>query len=131
LTKRELLPKPLADYAATCLRVHSGRKKGIWRSLKRESRDRHLARIICAVGQEFGLEPTRNRASDDRDCACSIVATAIEKSESLVTKIWEARSSERDLVPVLINTSFFFSIQRLREMEQRLDQVLAEFRPRS
>jgi hypothetical protein len=88
LERDELLPKPLADYAATSLRAHSDRKKRKQRSRKTESRDRRLARVVYAVSQKFGLEPTRNRATD-RPCACSIVAVAIKKSESTVTNAWQ------------------------------------------
>ena len=106
-------PKPLAYYAATCLWAHSDRKKA-QRSLKRCS-DEYLARIVYAVSRIFGLAPTRNRATDDRDCACSIVATAIKKSESTVTKAWDknkdfGRSSARDIVAEFL------------ELEHDLDQ---------
>jgi len=106
-------PKPLAYYAATCLWAHSDRKKA-QRSLKRCS-DEYLARIVYAVSRIFGLAPTRNRATDDRDCACSIVSTAIKKSESTVTKAWDknkdfGRSSARDIVAEFL------------ELEHDLDQ---------
>jgi hypothetical protein len=107
LERGELPPKPLLDYAATSLRAPSGRtkrkqaspnpgrKKPTQPSPKTERRNRRLAGVVYAVSQKFGLSPTRNRdpkntKNDDRgDCACSIVAKAIKKSEDSVRQIWE------------------------------------------
>jgi len=117
----ELPPKPLGNYAATYLRAHSGRKKERQRSLKR-CNDEYLARIVHAIGRVFGLKPTRNRATDDWDCACSIVAKAIKLSESTVTKAWEqnkdfGRSSARDIVAEFL------------ELKHDLDQILSAMLP--
>jgi hypothetical protein len=115
LERPELPPKPLRDYAATSLRAHSGRKQKRQR-LENEGRNGHLALITHAVCRIFDLEPTRNREvkntkNDYRsDCACSIVAKAINKSESLITKIWEKYKDfdrgARDLVAEFIELDY-------------------------
>jgi hypothetical protein len=120
-------PKPLADYAAKCLRAPSARKQTSQQRLQRPKRtnDRHLAQVVHAVSQKFNLKPTRNRdpkntKNDYRsDCACSIVAKAVKKSEHSLRQIWEqnkdfVRSTACDVV----------TDTELINLEHELDQIM-------
>jgi hypothetical protein len=82
LERGELPPKPLADYAATCLRALPGRKKAKQQpnSSKPQShntdyRDWILALTVDNVAKGFKLKHTRNRATEEH-CGCSIDALA-------------------------------------------------------
>ena len=94
LERDELPPKPLANYAATCLRAHPGRKKQRQPSKRKQShktdyRDCILALTVDDVAWRFKLNPTRNRESkEEKDCGCSIVAKATKKSEGTVQTAW-------------------------------------------
>jgi hypothetical protein len=82
LVRGELPPKPLADYAATCLRALPGRKKAKQQpnsskpqSHKTDYRDWILALTVDNVAKGFKLKHTRNRATEEH-CGCSIDALA-------------------------------------------------------
>jgi hypothetical protein len=92
LERGELPPKPLADYAATCLRAASGQKKPKQQpnsskpqSHKTDYRDWILALTVDDIVQHFKLNPTRNDATEEH-CGCSIVARA---TKLLATKLSE------------------------------------------
>ena len=85
LERGELPPQPLADYAATCLRAPSGRKKARQQpnsskpqSHKTDYRDWILALTVDDVARHFKLKHTRNRETKEH-CGCSIVARATER----------------------------------------------------
>ena len=81
LERGELPPKPLADYAATCLRASPGREKAKQQqpnsskkqSHKTEYRDWILALTVSVVAQRFNLDLTPNRETRKlrKHCACS------------------------------------------------------------
>jgi hypothetical protein len=95
LERDELPPKPLADYAATCLRAPSGREKARQQpnsskpqSHKTDYRDWILALTVDDVARHFNLTHTRNDATEEH-CACSIVALAADLHESTVQNAWD------------------------------------------
>jgi hypothetical protein len=103
LERGELLPKRLADYAATCLRAPSGRKRAKQQpnsskpqSHKTDYRDWILALTIDDIVRHFKLNPalrhfklnhTRNDATEEH-CGCSIVSAATELHENTVQNAW-------------------------------------------
>jgi len=91
----ELPPKPLVDYAATYLRAAaSSRKKARQQPNsskqlhKTKYRDWILALTVHDVARHFNLDRTRNRATTERHCGCSIVARATKLSEKTVQNAW-------------------------------------------
>jgi hypothetical protein len=102
LERRELLPKPLADYAVTCLRACSGQKKpkqqpnsSKSQSHKTDYRDWILALTVDDLARHFKLNRTRNDATGEH-CACSIVALATELHENTVQNAWHRYQSIAD-----------------------------------
>jgi hypothetical protein len=103
LKRGELPPKPLADYAATCLRAASGQKKpkqqpnsSKAQSHKTDYRDWILALTVDDIVRHFKLNPalrhfklnhTRNDATEEH-CGCSIVALATGLHENTVQNAW-------------------------------------------
>ena len=95
LERGELPPQPLADYAATCLRAPSGRKKARQQpnsskpqSHKTDYRDWILALTVDDAARHFNLTHTRNDATE-KHCACSIVALAADLHENTVQNAWD------------------------------------------
>jgi hypothetical protein len=95
LERGELPPKPLVDYAATYLRAAaSSRKKARQQPNsskqlhKTKYRDWILALTVHDVARHFNLDRTRNRATTERHCGCSIVARATKLSEKTVQNAW-------------------------------------------
>src|SRR5262249_41153523 len=103
LERGELPPKPLADYAATCLRARSDREKlrqqlgsSKPQSHKTDYRDWILALTVDDIVRHFKLNPTlrhlklkhtRSKGTEEA-CGCSIVALATKLSVRTVEDSW-------------------------------------------
>jgi hypothetical protein len=87
LQRRIPLPNELADYVAAYLQQANSSKK---QSHKTDYRDWFLAFTVANVARRFKLNPTRNRATTEKHCACSIVALATKLSEKTIQNAWHA-----------------------------------------
>ena len=94
LKRGETMPKALQDYIVEVLCAPLAPSKFTTLRGGRTSRDFSIAATVEKIAQEFGLRPTRNRASHAHVSACSIVAEVladlkINLSEDGVEHVWK------------------------------------------
>jgi hypothetical protein len=94
LKRGKTMPKALQDYIVEVLCAPLPPSKFVTLRGGRESRDLSIASTVGAIEREFGLKPTRNRASRAQASACSIVAEVladlkINLSENGVEHAWK------------------------------------------
>ena len=94
LKRGETMPKALQDYIVEVLCAPLPPSKFTTLRGGRASRDLSIATTVETIAREFGLKPTRNRASRAHVSACSIVAEVladlkINLSEAGVEHIWK------------------------------------------
>lgn len=88
------MPFELRDFICKVLRNEIKRPRKTGRPKNLSQRDRFYYFVIDQISMDFGVSPTRNRASSHRDSACDIVAEAMPREgnrpdtyDSLV-RIW-------------------------------------------
>ena len=94
LKRGETMPKALQDYIVEVLCAPLPPSKFVTLRGGRALRDLNIASTVEKIAQEFGLRPTRNRASHAHVSACSIVAEVladlkINLSEDGVEHAWK------------------------------------------
>jgi hypothetical protein len=101
LKRGETMPKALQDYIVEVLCAPLPPSKFTTLREGRTSRDHSIASTVETIAREFGLKPTRNRASRGAHVsACSIVAEVladlkINLSEDGVEHAWKEYRKER------------------------------------
>jgi hypothetical protein len=94
LKRGETMPKALQDYIVEVLCAPLPSSKFTTLRRGRTSRDLSIATTVKEIAREFGVKPTRNRASRAHVSACSIVAEVladlkINLSEAGVEHAWK------------------------------------------
>ena len=94
LKRGETMPKALQDYIVEVLCAPLPPSKFVTLRGGRAVRDLSIASTVEAIAREFGLKPTRNRASRAHASACSIVAEVLAElkinlSEDGVENAWK------------------------------------------
>jgi hypothetical protein len=94
LKRGETMPKALQDYIVEVLCAPLSPSKFVTLRGGRALRDLNIASTVQEIAREFGLRPTRNRASRAHASACSIVAEVladlkINLSEAGVEHAWK------------------------------------------
>jgi hypothetical protein len=94
LKRGETMPKALRDYIVEVLCAPLPPSKFTTLRGGRASRDHSIASTVQTIAREFGLKPSRNRASRAHVSACSIVAEVladlkINLSEDSVENAWK------------------------------------------
>jgi hypothetical protein len=94
LKRGETIPKALQDYIVEVLCAPLPPSKFVTLRGGRAVRDLSIASTVETIAREFGLKPTRNRASRAHVSACSIVAEVLAElkinlSEDGVENAWK------------------------------------------
>jgi hypothetical protein len=97
LKRGEIMPEALQGYIVEVLCAPLPPSEFTTLRRGRAARDLSIASTVATIAREFGLKPTRNRASREHVSACSIVAGVladlkINLSEDAVEKAWKEYS---------------------------------------